>query len=128
MVLLLSGAALLALGLFAGAVLVAAPLGLTGETAGLALWVLFPLFCGAGYALCVIGARAHRLALLSFAVSCLLLVLGLAAAVALVMAAATLVQTAGSTVSLWYVLVVAGLLGSIGAAARSAAVHDPAAR
>ena len=127
MVLLLSGAALLALGLFAGAVLVAAPLGLTGETAGLALWVLFPLFCGAGYALCVIGARAHRLALLSFAVSCLLLVLGLAAAVALVMAAATLVQTAGSTVSLWYVLV-AGLLGSIGAAARSAAVHDPAAR
>ena len=127
MVLLLSGATLLALGLFAGAVLVAAPLGLTGETAGLALWVLFPLFCGAGYALCVIGARAHRLALLSFAVSCLLLVLGLAAAVALVMAAATLVQTAGSTVSLWYVLV-AGLLGSIGAAARSAAVHDPAAR
>jgi hypothetical protein len=128
MVLLLSGAALLARGLFAGTVLVAAPLGLAGGTAGLALWVLFPLFCAAGYALCVVGARAHRLALLSFAVSCLLLVLGLAAAAALVLAGASLLPTAGSTVSLWYVLVVAGLLGSIGAAARSAAAHDTTAR
>jgi len=116
MVLLLAGAALLALGLFSGSVLIAAPLG-WAQHAGLALWLLFPLFCALGYALCVVGARAGLLASLSFAVSCLLL-LGLGAAAALVLAAAALLHPVGHTASLWYVLLVAGVLGTIGAAAR----------
>jgi len=95
----------------------AAPLG-WAQDAGLTLWLLFPLFCALGYALCVVGARAGLLASLSFAVSCLLLLLGLGAAAALVLAAAALLHPVGHTASLWYVLLVAGVLGTIGAAAR----------
>jgi len=126
MVLLLAGAAL-ALGLFSGAVLVATPLGWARD-AGLALWLLFPLFCALGYALCVVGARARLLAPLSFAISCVLLLLGLGAAAALVLSAAALLHPVGDTASLWYVLLVAGVLGTIGAAARSAARLDTPAR
>jgi len=104
----------------------AAPLG-WAQDAGLTLWLLFPLFCALGYALCVVGARAGLLASLSFAVSCLLL-LGLGAAAALVLAAAALLHPVGHTDLLWYVLVVAGVLGTIGAAARSAARLDTPAR
>ena len=127
MVLLLAGAALLALGLFSGSVLIAAPLG-WAQHAGLALWLLFPLFCALGYALCVVGARAGLLASLSFAVSCLLLLLGLGAAAALVLAAAALLHPVGHTASLWDVLLVAGVLGTVGAAARGAARLETPAR
>jgi hypothetical protein len=48
-------------------------------------------------------------------------VLAVVAAVALVLSAASLVPLRGSPLSLWYVLAVAGSLGSVGAAAKGSA-------
>lgn len=125
MPLLIVGALLVALGLFAGGVLVAAPLGWVAGPVDLSLWLLFPLLSLAGFALYVIGAKTAHIRGLSMAVSCALLALALGSAGGLVLRAASLVQSEGSTMSLWYVLVVAGLLGSIGAASKSGRV-DPA--
>lgn len=118
MVALLAGVVLMAMGLFAGGVLVAAPIGLAGGSTGLALWVLFPLLTIAGYTLTIAGSRTSQVQGLSFAVSCALLLLAVVAAVALVLSAASVVPLSGSTLPLWYVLVVAGTLGSVGAASR----------
>jgi len=118
MVVLLAGVVLMVMGLFAGAVLVAAPLGLAGASPGPALGVLFPLLTVAGYVLTIAGSRTSQVQGLSFAVSCALLVLAVVAAVALVLSAAAVVPLSGGTLPLWYVLVVAGGLGSVGAASR----------
>jgi hypothetical protein len=117
MVLLIAGALLVAMGLFAGSVLVVAPLGLAPWSADLALWVLFPLFSVVGYALFVVGAKARHVRELSFALSCLLLLLAVSSAAGLVLAAASVVHPIGDTLSLWYVLAIAGVLGTVGVAA-----------
>jgi len=116
MALLLAGSFLIALGVFSGAVLVLVPLGLVAWKAGPVLWVLFPLFCVSGYILFVMGGRVTQIRPLSVAVSVVLLLLAMAAAAALVMQAAGVVPAAGDTLSLWYVLGVAGVLGIMGAA------------
>jgi len=58
---------------------------------------------------------------LSLFASMLLLGLALMSAATLVSVAASIVRPVGSTFSLWYVFVVAGLVGAIGAATRGAA-------
>jgi hypothetical protein len=118
MVLVMVGAVLVLMGLFSGLTLVAVPLGLVPWSLDFTLPVLFPLFTLVGYALCIVGARSTRIHGLSFGVSCLLLLLALAAAVGLVLAATGITRLAESTWPLWYVLVVAGVLGSIGTASR----------
>jgi len=119
MILAIVGGALLALGMFAGVVLVLVPLGLAALDSGAMLWVLFPLLSVTGYTLFATGAKVGNFRALSFAVSCLLLVLALASAAGLVLEATALIHPSGNTLSLWYVLAVAGLLGTIGAAASS---------
>jgi hypothetical protein len=116
MVLSIVGGLLLALGLFAGTALVLVPLGLAHMADGAALWVLFPLFSVIGFTLFATGARIINLPSILFGVSCLLLVLAVASAAGLVLEATALLQPAGSTLALWYVMAVAGVLGSIGAA------------
>lgn len=116
MLLVITGFFLLALGLFAGSVLVAAPMGAVPWEAGTTLWVLFPVFSLAGYVLFVIGGRTAQVRGASLLLSGLLIVLALASAAGLVLKAAGVVQTQGSTLSLWYVMVVAGCIGVIGAA------------
>jgi hypothetical protein len=88
---------------------------------GIALWVLFPLCTVIGYMLSVAGSRTSQVQGFSFWVACALLVLAVVAAVALVLSAASLVPLRGSPLSLWYVLAVAGSLGSVGAAAKGSA-------
>ena len=119
MALLIAGALLVAMGLFAGGMLVAAPLGMAVQAADATLWVLFPLLSIAGFSLFVVGARMTHIRGLSLVLSCSLLALAVAAAGGLLLHAASLVHTEASTMSLWYVLVVAGILGSVGAASRS---------
>ncbi|MEO8155177.1 MAG: hypothetical protein ABI605_19090 [Rhizobacter sp.] len=119
MALLIAGAVLVAMGLFAGGVLVAAPLGMVMASGDLTLWLFFPLLSIAGFALFVVGARRAHIRGLSLAVSCALLALAVASAAGLLLRAASLVHSEGSTTSLWYVLVVAGILGAVGAASRS---------
>jgi len=116
MVILMVGILLLLLGLFSGGVLVVAPLGLAPWSADPVLWVLFPLFCIAGSVLWTIGARGTEWRRATLLVSASLLVLALASAAGLVLGAAAILKPVGSTMPLWYVLAVAGVLGSIGAA------------
>jgi hypothetical protein len=116
MILLIVGILLIATGLFAGAVLVAVPLGLVALSPGLALWVLFPLCSLAGYALFAIAARMAHIRALSFIVSSLLLLLSVASAIALVLSAASILRADAGTLSLWYVMIIAGMLGFFGAA------------
>lgn len=111
---LLFGAVLAALGLFSGAVLVAVALGLVAWEAGAMLWILFPLFSISGYALMGAGAREAQLRLPTLAISAVLIVLAIASAIGIVLSAAAVVSMAGSTLALWYVLIVAGSLGAIG--------------
>jgi hypothetical protein len=116
MLLVFAGVFLLALGLFSGGVLVAVPLGLAPWTPGLVLWVLFPAFSIVGYVLFVIGARTEGLRGWSMLISGLLLLLALVSAGGLVMHAAGMLEPHGSTLSLWYVLFLAGMLGIVGVA------------
>ena len=117
MILSVVGVLVLALGLLCGGVMVAVPLGIATLSAGPVLWVLFPLFCLAGFALLATGARPVALRAPVFAVSIALLALALAAAAGLVATATQMREATGSTLPLWYVLGVAGLLGTLGAAA-----------
>jgi len=128
MMLLAFGAVLVGMGLFAGAALVLAPLGLVSWSADLVLWVLFPLFSVIGFVLFVIGARSAQIRWLSLVASCLLLLLALASAAGLVLGAASVVRPVGGTGSLWYVFIVAGLIGAVGAAARGGASTPADAR
>jgi hypothetical protein len=116
MILAIVGALLLALGLFSGAALVMAQLGVGGMAAGLSLWLMFPLFSVTGYLMFATGARAANFRAMSFAVSIALLVLAVGCAAALVADATALLALRGGTGALWYVLVIAGVLGASGAA------------
>lgn len=116
MAMLITGALFVLLGLFSGAVLLAAPLALVPLTPEPVLWVLFPLFSILGYALFAVAARRQQVRGMSRLVAWLLLLLALLSAVALVAAAASL-RPVTSTLPLWYVLCVAGLLGIVGAGA-----------
>lgn len=118
MILLIAGVLLLALGLFAGGVLIAAPLGIAALSPNIALWILFPLLTSLGYVLIVMGGRVAHISKLSFVASCLLVLLALIAATSLVLSAASILPIT-STSSLWYVLVVAGFLGGIGVGSHS---------
>jgi hypothetical protein len=117
MVLLIVGVAVMALGVFSGAVLLLAPMGLAPWSAGPVLWLLFPLFSVVGYVLFVLGSRSAQIRGFSIVVSCLFLLLALGAAAGLVLGAAAVITQAASTAPLWYVMVVAGVIGIVGAAA-----------
>lgn len=116
MLLLITGVCLLALGVFSGAVLVAVPLGIVPWSAGAVLWVLFPALCILGQVILLAGARHAHARLGARIVSALLLVLALASVAGLVLGSAGVAPIAGETLSLWYVMFVAGICGLIGAA------------
>ena len=124
MLLVFTGFFLLVLGLFSGGVLVAAPLGVVPWGAGITLWVLFPAFSIAGYVLFVIGGRTAQVRGGSLLLSGLLIALALAAAAGLVLQAAGVVHPEGSTLSLWYVMAVAGCIGVLGAASLGRATAE----
>ena len=120
MVLLVAGALVVTLGLFSGIVLTLAPLGLAPWSPELVLWVLFPLFSVVGFLLVAMAGKTTQVRGFTFAVSCLLLLLALASAAGVVLSAASIIRPVGSVMPLWYVLVVAGVLGAVGAASSQA--------
>jgi hypothetical protein len=124
MVLLIAGALVVVLGLFCGVVLTLAPIGLVPWSPEIVLWVLFPLLCIVGFALVATAGKTTQVRGFTFAVSCLLLLLALASVAGVVLSAASVVRLAGSVWSLWYVLAVAGVLGSIGVASSRPANAD----
>ena len=118
MILLALGIAFVALGLFSGAILVAAPFGWIPLEPGLSMWFFFPAFSIVGLSLVMVGAKAAHIRSLSLVVSSILLMLSVASALGLVLAGAS-ISAASGTGSLWYVLVVAGMLGTVGVASYS---------
>ena len=116
--LIAAGLVLLALGLLCGILLLLIPLGLVAGEAGLALWVLFPLFAGGGYLLSASAATDRNATVLTRASGGILLLLALAAAVALVLKAASILNVESDSLSLWYVLVIGLTLGVMGVASR----------
>ena len=113
-----AGLVLLALGLLCGALLLLIPLGFVPGEVGVTLWVLFPLFAAGGYLLSASAAGDRNAAVLTRASGAVLLLMALAAAVALVLKAASILHTESDTLSLWYVLVIGLTLGIMGVASR----------
>lgn len=116
MALALIGLTLIALGIASGAALLAVSLGVTAIQAGAMLWILFPAFTLCGFVLLVMGASLPTVRGVSRAAALVLLALALAAAAALVANGMGLLPGAASSSPLWYVLGVAGVVGSIGSA------------
>ena len=114
--LFVAGLVLLVLGLVSGVILLLAPLGIGGAQAGLALWILFPVFTVTGYLLAALPARTPSLVMLTRGSGVVLILLALAAAVVLVLQAGSLVESTGSSLPLWYVLGIGLVLGSTGVA------------
>jgi hypothetical protein len=117
--LLIAGLLLLALGLLSGVVLVLAPFGVLAAQAGYTLWATFPLLCLLGFSMLAMQAQPAQVRVVSVVSSALLLALALASITALVLAAAALIPAPAGAGSLWFVLVIGVLLGSVGAAAYS---------
>jgi len=117
----IAGGTLAALGILTGALLVAAPLGLVAAAPGLSLWILFPLLTLVGWFLLVVGDHDPVRGAATRLVAIPLLVIALLAAIGLVAAGVGLTAVNGltGTAPLWYVMVVGGVLGSIGTAAYS---------
>jgi len=113
----IAGLVLLALGLLCGSLLLLIPLGVVPGSANLALWVLFPAFAISGYFMAASAAANQGAAKITRASGAVLMLLALAAAVALVLQAASIVPS-GDSLSLWYVLVVGLVLGGMGIASR----------
>lgn len=124
MVLMAIGLLLLALGLFSGAVLLLAPFGLVGME-GYTLWAMFPLLCLVGFAMCGMQGRTAQVRLVTQVASVILLLLAAGSVAALVLGSASLVRAPASTGSLWFVMGVGAVLGSIGAAAFGRANPEP---
>ena len=119
MILFVVGLAFLALGLFSGASLVAAPLGWLALSPGVSIWFFFPAFSILGLALVIIGGRAAHVRKLALGASSFLLLLALVSATGLVLAGMSSAVAPISTGPLWFVFAVAGSLGAIGVAACS---------
>ena len=113
----IAGLVLLALGLACGALLLLIPLGVIPGATNLALWVLFPVFAIGGYLMAASAAANRGSATITRASGGVLMLLALAAAVCLVLQAASIVPP-GDTLPLWYVLVIGLVLGGMGVASR----------
>jgi hypothetical protein len=114
MLTLVSGAVFLVLGLASGVFLVLAPFGVGGVTPSLITWGMFPVLTLLGYLFLAVAARAGQIAPLSRIAGGALLLLSLASIVGLFLVGNALVKEAGTTISLWYVLVIGLVLGPAG--------------
>jgi hypothetical protein len=109
----ISGAIFFAIGIAAGVTLVVTPFGLVGsEESSAAAWLLFPGGFAAGPLLLALSARSAALGWLWRACSVLLLALATTAAIGLVLPVLGVVEPAGHTLSLWYVLALSGAAGT----------------
>jgi hypothetical protein len=109
----ITGAMCVALGLVAGVVLVASPFGvLPFVRSSLSAWVLFPTSFVAGTVLLALAAPGMALGRLRHFCSAALLGLASASALALMLSLLGILQPAHATLSLWYVLIVAGAVGT----------------
>ncbi len=123
----IAGGLLAALGVLAGALLAAAPLGLVAAAPGLSLWILFPVLTLLGWFMLVVSDLDPLRGMATKAVAIPLFVLALLAVLGLVAAGAGLLAVNGpvGTAPLWYVAIVGGCLGGVGTAAYSRKAGPP---
>ena len=109
-----TGAMFLALGLAAGVALVLSPFGLLSSArSSLAAWLLFPASFAAGSVLLALAAPTAALGWLWRFCAAVLLGLASASAIGLMLPLLGVLEPAYPTLSLWYVLVLAGGLGTV---------------
>ncbi len=120
MPILIVGGVLAALGIGAALLMVLAAMGVAGASAGLSLWILFPLFTLVGYFMLVAADRDPSSRGHTAWVAGALLVLAVIAAIVLVGYGAGLIVVTWAA-PLWYVMALAGVTGAIGSAASSRA-------
>ena len=117
MLIVITGGVLALLGFLSAVILVAAPMGWVAATPGLTLWALFPLFTLIGYGLLVVGSRDPAVTAPTQWLGGALLILALLAAIGLMVGGAGLLPLHGDgSASLWYVLVLGGVMGAVGSA------------
>ncbi|HUK65100.1 MAG TPA: hypothetical protein VLV15_17310 [Dongiaceae bacterium] len=114
MLMMITGAVLLVLGLASGVLLVLAPFGIGGVEPSLLTWGMFPVLTLLGYLFVALAARARQIAPISQVTGAVLLVLALVSIVCLFAVGNSLVKEAGSTLPLWYVTLVGLVLGPLG--------------
>ena len=108
-----TGAVILVIGMAAGIALVLSPFGLLpGASASPAAWLLFPAGFIAGSILLALGDGSAPLGGLWRLYAALLLLLTIGAAVGLGVAVVGMAAPVGHTLSLWYVLLLAGAAGT----------------
>ena len=108
-----TGAMFLGLGLAAGVALVVSPFGLLpAARSSLAAWVLFPTSFAAGSVLLALAAPGTPLGWLWRFCASTLLCLASASALGLMLPLLGVLEPAYPTLSLWYVLVLAGGVGT----------------
>ncbi len=110
--LIIAGFIFLLLGLLTGVALVLAPVGLWSAHAGLTAYVLFTILVAVGYLMVAVASRLTMLPAIARITGALLVLLALGAAAGLVLVSTQIIQASASTLPLWYVFVVAGLVGS----------------
>ena len=109
----MTGAMILVVGVTAGLALVASPFGvLQTAAAPPAAWLLFPAGFVAGAVLLALGDSPSTLGALWRLCAALLLSLTIASALGLIVALIGIAEPVGRTMSLWYVLVLAGAAGT----------------
>jgi hypothetical protein len=109
----ISGIVFLVIGIAAGVTLILSPFGPVGAGEPLlAAWLLFPGGFAAGSLLFALSASSAALVRLWSSCAALLLALACAAAIGLILPVLGLVEPTGHTLSLWYVLVVSGGVGT----------------
>jgi hypothetical protein len=118
-----AGALLLVLGLVSGLFLLLAPFGIGPAAPGVTTWILFPGFTVVGYILLAVAARIGVTALVSRIAGACLVLLALGAGVALFALGNALIQPAGDSAVLWYVLGLGLALGATGFAIGRAAAE-----
>jgi hypothetical protein len=109
----ISGAIFLTVGIAAGIMLVVTPFGFVGSNESpTAAWFLFPGGFASGSLLLALSAHSAALGWLWRVCSVLLLALATASAIGLVLPVLGVVEPAGNTLPLWYVLALSGVVGT----------------
>ncbi|HUM01002.1 MAG TPA: hypothetical protein VL084_01870 [Thermoanaerobaculia bacterium] len=109
----LAGFLLVVAGTLAGVALILGPFAALGFTPGLATWLLFPFGVLAGLLLMALGVERESLPTVLHAAGGILLALAGAAAIFLVLPAFGALGSSGGVASIWFVLVVATILGTL---------------
>ena len=110
--LIIAGFVFLLLGLLTGVALVLGPVGLWSAHAGLTGYLLFTILVAVGYLMVAVASRLSMLPAIARITGALLILLALGAAAGLVLVSTSMIRAAESTLPLWYVFVVAGLVGA----------------